>query len=138
MTAKQLARVHRVRDVQVRLAEADHARARDKADAERRLGERVAQLAAEVAPVVRLGTAAGFAATAHFRERLQQSALNADTRARAAAAQSDRAAERVTEAKRDRTAVEKLRRRAEEVVREDSRRAPDDPPAARRARHDPC
>ncbi len=138
MTPSQLARVHRVREVQVRLAEADHARARDKADAERRLGERVAQLAAEVAPAVGPGTAAGLTATAHFRERLHQSALNAQARASAAAAQSDRAAERVTEAKRDRTAVEKLRARAEAAARDDARRAPDDAPAVQRDRHDPC
>lgn len=137
MTAKQLARIHRVREVQVALAEADHARAGAKAEAERRLGARVAQLAADVAPTIGVGSAAGFAATAHFRERLHQSAAAAQARAHAADAQLDRDAARVMEAKRDRAAAEKLLDRARARAAADARRPPEELPA-RRDRHDPC
>lgn len=137
MTPKQLARIHRVREVQVALAEADYARAEEKAGAERRLGARVAQLAADVAPTIGSGSAAGFAATAHFRERLHQSAAAAQARAQAADAQLERDAARVIDAKRDRAAAEKLLERAQARVAADARRPPEDLPT-RRDRHDPC
>ena len=137
MTPKQLARIHRVREVQVALAEADHARAEEKAGAERRLDARVAELAADVAPAIGAGSASDYAATAHFRERLQQSAATAGARVQAADAQLARDAARVIDAKRDRAAAEKLLDRAQARVAADARRAPE-PLPTRRDRHDPC
>ena len=128
----------RVREVQARLAEADAARARDKAAGERRLVERVSLLAAEIAPTVGGNTAAVLGATALYRDRLHQSAAAAATRLHATVALADRAVERVTDARRDRTAAEKLLARAQASEAERERRREPDPPSARRDRHEPC
>jgi len=138
--AKQLARIGRARDVQLRLAQAAEALAQDKHASETRLAARIAQLAADVAPAPAT-TAAGvaFAAAAHYRTRLQQSAAAADARVRTADEAARRAGEAVREARRDQSAAEKLLSRA--TVSEAARALrvlEGELPSSPRKRHDPC
>lgn len=139
---KRLARVHRVRTLQLALAQADEARARDQVASETQLSMRIAQLAADVAPAPHAGGAFALAAAAHYRERLQRSAEVATNRVRAAEMQADRHAAATRAAKRDRTAVEKLIERGEADLVRAALKALEDMPATRVARgsnrHDPC
>lgn len=136
--AKMLARLHRVRTLQLNLTRAEEAQAHDKLQSEAALSARINQLAAAVAPTPQAAAAFSLAAAAHYRERLQQSAGAADARMLAAEQRVARAAEQTQAAKRDQTAVEKLiaRARADSVLRE--MRAMEDAPPARKNRHDPC
>lgn len=137
--ARKLARIHRVRTLQLGLTRADEARAHERVATETALAQRIGQLAAAVAPAP-LQTSAGFsmAASAYYRDRLNQSAAAADGRVRAAENVVARAAEATRAAHRDQSAVEKLmdRARAADVIKEI--RALEDAPAFKKKRHDPC
>lgn len=112
----RLARLHRVRTLQLGLARADEARALAQVTSEQQLAQRIAALAAAVAPEPSLlPGAAHLAAAAHFRDRLHRSADAAEERVRTAEMLADRRSEATRAAHRDQTAVEKLidRQRAE-------------------------
>lgn len=136
---RKLARIHRVRSLQLTLAQADEARALDKHASEASLSARIAQLAAAVAPA-EASTHAGFSlsAAAHYRDRLQQSAAAAADRVQAAEQAAERAATATREAKRDQSAVEKLIARADAAEALRALRALEGAPAVRTVRHDPC
>jgi hypothetical protein len=136
---KRLARLHRVRTLQLGLAQADEARAREGLASETALAERIARLAGAVAPAPDRSGATALAAAAHYRDRLHRSADAANNRVRAAAAAADRLAEATKAAKRDQNAVEKLMARATVAeIAAEIRALQDAPPTARRNRHDPC
>lgn len=135
---KKLARIHRVRALQLGLAQAEELRVRDIAASEAQLSNRIAQLAAAVAPAPRGDAAVSLAAAAHYRERLQRSAESASHRVRAAEAEADRAAEATRAARRDQSAVEKLLDRAAADAALRAIRALQDAPPVRKIRHDPC
>lgn len=136
--AKTLARIHRVRTLQLGLTRAEEARAQDKYHSESTLSARITQLADAVSPVQETAAAYSLGASAHFRDRLQQSANAAIARVKSAEMYVDRASEATRSAKRDQSAVEKLIARAEAdaVLRE--LRAMEDAPTFRKIRHDPC
>lgn len=133
-----LERVLRVRTLQLGLVRAEEAQANERLASETALRERIAQLAANVAPEAERAGAFTLMAAAHYRDRLHQSAQAAVARERHAANDVERAALARIEAKRDQTAVEKLiaRRDAESAIREI--RALEEAPPVRRVRHDPC
>lgn len=136
--AKRLARIYRVRTLQLGLATADEANARDRVSSETVLEGRIAQLAAAVAPTtVSLG-ATSLGAAAHYRERLHHSAAAAADRIRAAEHQVAAASEATLAAKRDQSAVEKLIARADADTALKAIRALEAAPPARVVRHDPC
>lgn len=130
---RRLQRVHRVRTLQLGLAQAEEARARETVASEAALSERIARLADAVAPQPAAHGAVSLAAAAHYRERLHQSAAAAAQRVRAAEAKADHSALATQAAKRDQTAAEKLLERslADRDARE--RRAMEEAPATRRA-----
>lgn len=142
MDRKALARIQRVRVLQAGLAQAAEAQARDGLASETALSDRIAGLAAAVAPCTQQGSAVSLAAAAHYRERLHRSAITAADRVAAARRQADAAAAAAQEARRDQSAVEKLldRARADAALLE--LRALEEAPAFRplseRLRHDPC
>ena len=135
---KTLARIHRVRTLQLGLTRADEARAHDKFASESALSARISSLAAAVAPTPEVAIAVSLGASAHYRERLQQSADAAIERVRSAEYQVERASDATRSAKRDQSAVEKLivRAQADAALRE--LRALEDAPSVRTIRHDPC
>ena len=135
---KKLARLHRVRTLQLNLTRADEARAHDKAASEALLASRITALADAVAPVAQVASAASLSATAHFRDRLHDSASAARMRLTAAEQFVARAAEATRAAKRDQSAIEKLIARADTDAVLKALRALEAAPAARRIRHDPC
>ncbi|TCP95464.1 hypothetical protein C8J46_11354 [Sphingomonas sp. PP-F2F-A104-K0414] len=135
---KTLARIHRVRTLQLGLTRADEARAHDKFASEKLLSGRIALLVEAVAPVHETQVAVSLGAAAHYRERLQKSADAAVERMQAAEHHVDRAAEATRAAKRDQTAVEKLLARADADAVLKAIRAMEESPAFRRVRHDPC
>lgn len=132
----RLTRIHRVRTLQLGLIRADEIRAHDRVASETQLADRIATLAAAVAP----SDGAGFslAASAHYRERLLQSAEAADSRVRTARFQSVQASENTRAAHRDRLAVEKLIARAEADLALREIRDLQNAPSTRKIRHDPC
>ena len=135
----QLARIDRVRSVQLTLARAAEAAAQAHAASEHALGARIAQLAAGVAPAPVVGAAATLSAAAHYRDRLQQSAFAAELRVARAQGRVNAAMAATRSAERDSKAVEKLRARADADALSAEMRALEAAPAARRAdRHDPC
>lgn len=135
---KMLDRLLRVRTLQLELAAADEARARAKLASETQLSDRIAGLVAAVAPAPSTESALSVMASAHFRERLHQSAHAAAQRLKLAEQGADRMAEATRDARRGRSAIEKLidRAHAEETARE--MRALEAMPHERRVRHDPC
>lgn len=133
---KQLQRIHRVRTLQFGLAQADEARARDKHAGEVQLAERIATLAGSVGPADGAGIA--LAARAHYRERLTQSAVQAEQRVRTAHFQQVQAAEKTRAAHRDQVAVEKLIARADAEGAARALRELQNAPPTRKIRHDPC
>ncbi len=135
---KTLARIHRVRTLQLGLTRADEARAHDKFASEQLLSGRIALLVEAVAPVHETQVAVSLGAAAHYRERLQKSADAAVERMQAAEHHVDRAAEATRAAKRDQTTVEKLLARADADAVLKAIRAMEESPAFRRVRHDPC
>ncbi len=135
---KTLARIHRVRTLQLGLTRADEARAHDKFTSEQTLSGRIALLVEAVAPVHETQVAVSLGAAAHYRERLQKSADAAVERMQAAEHHVGRAAEATRAAKRDQTAVEKLLARADADAVLKAIRAMEESPAFRKVRHDPC
>lgn len=137
LDAKRLQRVHRVRTLQLGLAQAGEAKARDDMASEQALAHRITQLVGAVAP--QPGAANSLAAAAHFRDRLQRSAEAATNRVRTAEAAMGRASEATRAARQEQTAVEKLIERARAVETEAEIRAMQDLPGTPRVvRHDPC
>lgn len=135
---RTLARLHRVRTLQLHLAHADEARARDHAASEAQLHARIAQLADEIAPIAANTAGVSLGAAAHYRDRLHQSALTAATRVRNARDQETRAAEATRAARQDQSAIEKLIVRADaDAVRAEMRALEEMPPSSGK-RHDPC
>lgn len=134
----RLARILRVRTLQLGLVRADEAQARDKAAGEVLLQARIAQLSASVAPAAAPLAGVALVAAAHFRERLHASAEAAEHRARAAQAQVERAAEATRAARRDQHAIEKLIARADTAAAVRGIRALEVAPPSRPNRHDPC
>jgi hypothetical protein len=136
---QRLARIHRVRTLQLGLAQADEARARDSLTSETALSQRIAQLASAVAPQPAGAAAVSMAAAAHYRDRLHRSAEAAQDRVRMAEENADRAGAATQSARRDQTAVEKLLDRARiERIRAEMKALEDAPSPANRNRHDPC
>ncbi|MBC3942700.1 hypothetical protein [Sphingomonas albertensis] len=136
--SKTLARIHRVRTLQLGLTRADEARAHDKFASEQALSGRIALLAEAVAPIHETRAAVSLGASAHYRDRLQQSANAAVERVQAAENRVERAAEATHAAKRDQSAVEKLLARADADAVLKAIRAMEEAPAFRKVRHDPC
>jgi len=138
--ARKLARIHRVRTLQLGLARAEEAAAVHKVASETALSARIAELAAAVSPTVSQAGAAQLGAAAHFRERLNQSAATAAARVGAAEHAHARAAEATRSAKRDQSAVEKLLQRAGKDAERRAMRALEDAPqpVPMRFRHEDC
>jgi hypothetical protein len=136
--AKKLDRILKVRTLQLGLVRAEEARANERFAGEVSLRNRIASLAAGIAPAPQTANAASLGAAAHFRERLHQSAEAAEGRMRAAEQVAARAAEKTREAKRDQSAIEKLldRATAENALKE--MRALEAAPPTRKNRHGPC
>ena len=138
MDKKVLARIHRVRTLQLNLIRADEARAHDKFATETALGQRIADLAKAIAPTTESAAAVSFAAAAHFRGRLHQSAAAARDRLQSVEYQANRATEATRAAKRDQSAVEKLMARADAEAVLKAIRGLEESPPTRKIRHDPC
>jgi hypothetical protein len=137
--AKTLGRIHRVRTLQLGLARADEMRHHDAVASETALNRRIAGLVDAVAPSVELLGAHSLAASAHYRERLQHSAVAAAARVQAASSRADAAVEASRAAKRDQSAVEKLLDRARATASLREMRALEDTPTRTKSnRHDPC
>jgi flagellar FliJ protein len=136
---KKLERLLRVRTLQLGLVRASEAAANAKLDSESALQQRIAQLAANVAPKADdTGFAASMAAAAYYRDRLHASAVAADRRREMAEQGVERARAATQEARRDQSAIEKLIVRAEAQVALKELRAMEDAPAFKRNRHAPC
>jgi flagellar FliJ protein len=135
---KTLARLLRVRTLQLGLSRAEEARAHQRFAGEAALRTRIGQLAEAVAPASTETAAFSLVAAAHFRDRLQQSAEAAEARLNAAQAVVERAAEATRSAKRDQTAIEKLIERADADAAIKAIRELEKAPSVRKIRHDPC
>ena len=135
---RTLARIHRVRTLQLGLTRADEVRAHEKVATEQTLSGRISLLVEAVAPVHETQVAVSLGAAAHYRERLQKSADAAVERMQAAEHHVGRAAEATRAAKRDQSAVEKLLARADAYAVLKAIRAMEESPAFRKVRHDPC
>lgn len=133
-----LARVHRVRTLQLGLARADEARRLSALADESALQARIAGLAAAVAPIPAAAGANTLAAAAYYRDRLHQSAAVATQRVRMAEEHAIAAAEATRSAHRDQSAVEKLLTRAKVVAAVQEMRALAHSPAGKPKRHDAC
>lgn len=139
--AKKLNRILRVRTLQLGLTRAQEVQAADRFASERALRDRIAQLAADVAPTPTPvpANATSFAAAAHYRERLHHSAHAAEARVSTAHQGLAHAQAATREAKRDQSAVEKLIVRAEHAAALKAIRALEDLPPGRPAkRHETC
>lgn len=140
MDGKKLARLHRVRTLQLGLAQAEEVAAAQRLESEAALSQRIAELAAAVAPTAATHGATTFGAAAHYRERLHESAAAAAGRVFAAKEAQARAAQATRAARQDQSAVEKLLARADADAARRERRALEDAPAPvpHRFRHGPC
>ena len=135
----RLARLLRVRTLQLGLVRAQEVAANSHVDQESALRSRIAQLAATVTPHhAETVFAASMAAAAYYRDRLHASALAAEQRVEAAEAGLERAREATREARRDQSAIEKLIVRADAQVALKELRAMEEAPAFRKNRHAPC
>ncbi|OQW76596.1 MAG: hypothetical protein BVN33_04240 [Proteobacteria bacterium ST_bin13] len=133
-----LDRILRVRTLQLGLVRAAEEQAREKVASEDALRHRIAQLAQNVAPEPSAVEAFSFIAAAHFRDRLHQSAVAAESRLHAATRSLERANEATREARRDQSAIEKLIARDDQAAVIKAMRALEEAPATRKNRHDPC
>jgi flagellar protein FliJ len=133
--ARQLARVHRVRQLQLTIARAAEAEANAALTSERELHARIDALAAQPGPAG--GTAAQLGASAHYRDRLHQSLGLAHSRVLQAANRADQAAAATRSARQDEAAVDKLRARARLDALAREMRALEDLPQ-RPKRHGTC
>lgn len=138
MDRKQLARVHRVRDIQLRQMQAAEADAQARFASEAALRTRIAQLAAGVAPQPVAAEGVSFAAAALYRERLQISAQAAEQRVVNATVRVEQAAAATRAARQDRHAIEKLIERDEAALALKALRELEVAPPSRTIRHDPC
>ena len=139
MDGKQLARIARVRAVQLTLARAGQAQANAQVLSETALNARIAQLADAVAPQPSAGGAFSLSAAAHYRDRLHQTALAAQTRVVQAERRAAAAGEAARAAERDAKAVEKLQGRADAAaLLADMRALEGAPTPTRRFRHETC
>lgn len=138
MDSTQLARVHRVRNIQLNLIQAAEADALTRFASEAALRTRIAQLAAGVAPQSSAADGVAFAAAALYRERLHLSAQTAEHRVANAAARVEQAAAATRAARQDRHAVEKLIEREDAALALKALRELEIAPPSRTVRHDPC
>lgn len=138
MNPLQLARIARVRAIQLSLARAAEAHANAQAASEAALNARVAQLAAAIAPAPVTGSAVGLTAAAHYRDRLHQSAAAAQGRVDQANARVTVAAAATRAADRDLKSVEKLQDRDTAAAALAAMRALEAAAPTGRLRHDPC
>lgn len=140
--ARKLARIHRVRTLQLGLTRAEEVRAHEKFASETTLANRIQALAEAVSPTpASMASAATLGAQAHFRERLHQSSAAAQMRVQSAEMFVNRAAEATRSAKRDQSAIEKLLERARRAALVKEMRAMEDTPPVsplKAKRHDPC
>ena len=136
---KKLARLLRVRTLQLGLVRAEEVAANAKLDGEAQLRSRIAQLAANVAPQAdQTGFAATLAAAAYYRDRLHASEVAASQRVQAAEMGVERARAATREARRDQSAIEKLIVRSEAAEALKALRAMEEQPVFRKNRHAPC
>jgi hypothetical protein len=136
---KQLARINRVRTVQLTLARAAQAQAQAQAASESALTARIARLADAISPAALAGPGVSLIAAAHYRDRLQQSAFVAQGRVVQAEQRAAAASDATRAAERDLKAVEKLQERADADAVIAAIRAMEGAPMPTRAlRHDPC
>lgn len=138
-SAKKLARLHRVRTLQLDQVRAAEVQAQARVSQEFQLRDRIASLAENVAPVTGgEGFAATMIAAAHYRERLHQSAHAATRRVEIAEIGLESARAATREARRDQSAIEKLMaREATEAALKALRELEALPPSARN-RHGLC
>ena len=140
--ARKLARIHRVRTLQLGLTRADELRAHEKFASEEHLARRIQALADAVSPAPDTrASAAAMGAQAHFRDRLHQSSAAAQARLQSAEAFVNRATEATRSAKRDQSAIEKLLERARRAAAVAEMRALEETPPVsplKAKRHDPC
>lgn len=134
----KLARIHRVRTLQLHLTQAEETRAEERFATEHALNARIAALADAISPAEATGPAGSLHAAAHFRDRLHQSAHAARERLTHAEQAAELAREATRAAKRDQSAVEKLTLRAEAAALLKAQRALEVAPLPRQSRHDPC
>lgn len=136
---RKLDRLLRVRTLQLGQVRAEESRARERVAQEEALRERIAQLAANVAPAPQSSEiATSLIAAAHYRDRLNQSAHAAERRVAVAETGLSAAEAASREARRDQNAIEKLitRERAEEAIK--ALRALEALPPTGKNRHDIC
>ncbi|MBM6578129.1 MAG: hypothetical protein EOP68_11435 [Sphingomonas sp.] len=137
--SKMLARLHRVRTLQLGLARADEVRHAEALASEHQLTQRISALVDAVAPTTQATGAHSLSAAAYYRERLQKTADAAFTRVEMAERRADAATEATRAAKRDQSAVEKLMERARQAATMKEMRALEDAPGIPRGkRHGPC
>ena len=136
--ASKLARIHRVRTVQLNLMRAAESAAQSQFASERALRARIGQLAAGSAPQLADTDGVAFAAAALYRDRLQVSAQAAERRVADAEVRADRAVAAARAARQDQLAVEKLIDRDAAAAALAALRALETAPPARAVRHDPC
>jgi len=139
-TAKKLERLLRVRTLQLDQVRAAEVHARSKVDQEETLRERIAALAANVAPTATPAPAfaTSLIAAAHYRDRLHQSAHAAERRVVVAHQGLETARAATREAHRDQSAIEKLIEREEVKAALKALRDLEALPANSRKRHDIC
>ena len=136
-SARTLARLHRVRTLQLNLTRAEEARAANAHASEASLHARIEVLAhgasgAGDADALTLG------ASAYYRDRLWTSAAAAAERVRIAEARMAEAGAATRTARLDQSAVEKLIARSDAAATLKAIRAMEDYSPVRRNRHDPC
>jgi len=136
--AKTLARIHRVRTLQLTLAQGEETRARAQVDSETALSGRIAALVAAVAPSPAMWGGAGLRAAAHYRERLHHSADAAQLRVERAEQAVTAAARATRAARQDEAAMGKLVERARADRRDADARALEEACAIAGKRHTPC
>lgn len=138
-SAKKLDRLLRVRTLQLGQVQGEEARARARVDQEESLRQRIAGLAANVAPIAASApTATGLIAAAHYRDRLHQSAHAAEQRVAVAEQGLDAARAATRDARRDQSAIEKLIAREQADAALKALRELEQLPPSGRNRHDPC
>ena len=137
-TARKLERLLRVRTLQLDQVRAAEMHARAKVDQEESLKERIAALAANVAPAAAPTFATSLIAAAHYRDRLHQSAHAAERRVTVAQLGLENARAATREAHRDQSAIEKLIAREEAKAALEALRALEALPAGTGKRHDIC
>ncbi|RYY42975.1 MAG: hypothetical protein EOP59_08880 [Sphingomonadales bacterium] len=138
-SAKKLARLHRVRTLQLDQVRAAEVQAQARVTQEFQLRERIASLAANVAPAPSgAGFAASLMAAAHYRDRLHQSAHAAERRVEVAEQGLEQARAATREARRDQSAIEKLIGREQADAALKALRALEELPPSGRNRHDLC